>query len=74
MSPDELRRAYSSFFKSSAGKYFMDTINDLVESNHVKAEDNPELARDFAQRAKGMREIGAHVKSVVAEGKKPISK
>lgn len=68
MTTIELRRAYQSFFlKNEAGKQFMTSIEKMIESQHAQAENTPELARDYAQRAKGVREVMSHIKSLTAE-------
>lgn len=67
----ELKSAYEAFFiKHEAGQHFMDSVLEIVASNHTKAEDDPELARDYVQRAKGVKEVIAHINSVMAGGKK----
>lgn len=71
MTKDELTRAYENFFlKSEAGKWFMKTMTDTINANYTKAENTPELARDMVQRAKGIREVEAHLFSVLG-GSKP---
>ena len=66
-----MQKEYQNFFvKSEAGKSFIAEVERLIESNHAKSETSPELSRDFAQRAKGNREIIEHIQSVVAEIKK----
>lgn len=48
--------AYKAFFESPAGIQCLTSVKALVDSNHQSAEDTPELARDYMQRAKGNRE------------------
>ena len=69
-----IRTPYQNFFlKTEEGKYFLSEINRLIEANHEFAEREPELARDFSQRAKGNREVLEHIQSAVAELKgKPM--
>ena len=72
MSLEEKRRAYQSFFLTNdAGKQFMITLSDLINAQHSKAEDTPELSRDYAQRAKGVREVMSHINSLTADRSKP---
>jgi len=72
MNIDEQRRGYQGFFLSSdAGKHFTGKILEMIETNHAKAESEPEMARDYAQRAKGMREVLSHIKSTLAGGQTP---
>lgn len=72
MNPEEQRRAYQSFFQvSEAGKEFLQMLANLLESNHIKAENDPDHSRDFAQRSKGVREIISHIQSVTADQEKP---
>lgn len=69
MNPDELARAYEAFFtKSEAGKYFMSQIHEAINDAHEKAEDNPEFAQAYTQRAKGVRSVLAHIQSVQSVG------
>jgi hypothetical protein len=64
MKREDIKRAYDQFFnKTDAGKYFIEYVNSYVAGQHDKAEDNPELARDFTQSAKGAREIMKHIRS-----------
>lgn len=68
---NELKSAYEAFFiKHEAGKHFMETVLQIIADEHTKAEDNPELARDYVQRAKGVKEVIAHINSVMAGGRK----
>lgn len=65
------RVAYQNFFlKTDEGKDFIAEITRQIAANHEKSEKDPELSRDYAQRAKGNREILEHIQSVVAEPKK----
>jgi hypothetical protein len=71
MTADQLRRSYQNFFiKDTQGQHFMETLNDLIKSEHEAAESNPELSRDHTQRAKGIRIVIEHITSVSAERKK----
>ena len=72
MSSEELRRAYTAFFKQSeAGKQFMQTIDTMISSQHEKGEKEPDHARDYSQRAKGIREILSKIQSVTADQRAP---
>ena len=64
-------KAYELFFKESAsGQDFVAELIRLIAENHQKAEDQPNSARDFAQRAKGVREVLSHIQSVMTPVKK----
>lgn len=64
MKRDDIKKAYDQFFNNSDfGKYFIDYIESYIAGQHNKAEDTPELARDFVQSAKGAREILKHIRS-----------
>lgn len=65
-------KEYRTFFESLAGQQFLTTVRGILDSNHGKAEDTPESARDYMQRAKGNREVLDHINSVTAERNKPI--
>lgn len=58
--------AYITFFASPAGIELLTTISSLIDSNHQKAENDPNLARDFVQRAKGVRDVQNVIKSMIA--------
>jgi hypothetical protein len=67
-----LRDAYRNYFlKSEPGRYFMEQLDKQLDDNHRAAENDPELARDYVQRAKGIREIQVHIESVSAERRLP---
>lgn len=71
---NEKRRAYQAFFlKNEHGVAFMEQMLSLIEQQHEQAEKNPELARDFTQRAKGLRLAIEHIQATAA-GRKPIEK
>lgn len=71
----EVRAEYKRFFhETEAGRYFLDEIARLRATNHQKAENDPELARDFMQRAKGNTEVTDHISSVLTDIKKGSSK
>lgn len=56
--------AYVQFFESPAGLELLTTLATMIDSEHQHAEDNPELARDHTQRAKGMRSVQNIIKSL----------
>lgn len=71
MNPKTQADAYREFFfKSEAGKEFIKEVNRLITDSHEDAEKNPELARDYVQRAKGNRQLLEHITSVTTEIKK----
>lgn len=72
MKPDALRVAFKTFFKESdPGQHFIKKVLSEIDSQHQKAEKDPELARDYTQRAKGMREVLELIQSTMAERGKP---
>jgi len=58
-------RQYHSFFKARGGQHLMKIITEIITSNHLKAEVDPKLSRDYVQRAKGAREVVDHIQSVL---------
>ena len=71
MKQEELRPAYDQFFfKSEAGRHFLKTITDQIETYHKQAEQLPEFSRDLVQTAKGCREVLNHITSVTTVIKK----
>lgn len=65
MNKKDLENAYAQFFdKSQAGQYFVKELHRMIQSAHEDSENYPELSRDHAQRAKGMRMIVDHITSV----------
>lgn len=61
----ELKKQYQAFFKAKGGEHLISIITEIVSSNHLKAEADPNLARDYVQRAKGAREVLDHIQSVL---------
>jgi hypothetical protein len=58
MDSKEIQIKYRDFFKDSqAGEHFTNSLAYLIEQNHHKAENEPDNARDYTQRAKGVREV-----------------
>lgn len=65
----KLSAEYIVFFASPAGLQLLTTITGMIDSNHEKAENVPEHARDHVQRAKGNREVLNLIKSLMIERK-----
>lgn len=57
-----------AFFQTATGQQFYSVISGIIDSKHQKGEDNPELARDYMQQAKGVREVVNLVDSIKAGG------
>lgn len=71
MKQEQLKPAYDQFFyKSDAGRHFLKTITDMIETYHKQAEQLPEFSRDLVQSAKGCREVMNHITSVTTLMKK----
>lgn len=68
--PKELASGYRNFLKTEEGKYFTDTLDEIIDNQHAEAERDPALARDYTQRAKGVRLVVEHIQSVVGGVKK----
>lgn len=66
----EIKKAYNTFFRSKGGQHLTSIITEIITSNHLKAEQSPELARDYVQRAKGAREVLDHINSVLSTKEK----
>lgn len=62
----DIKKQYNSFFRAKGGEHLISIITEIVASNHLKAEQSPELARDYVQRAKGAREVLDHIQSVLS--------
>lgn len=68
-----MANAYRNFFvDSQAGEDFVKKLNQLIDSNHRKGEDEPERARDYMQRAKGIREVVSQINSLCVVTKKQL--
>lgn len=65
----ELAKQHRIYFESDAGKELLQSLQVQITAMHQKAENSPELARDFAQRAKGIREALDIISSMIAERK-----
>lgn len=71
MKQEDLAKAYAQFFtQTEAGKYFVRQLEETIETQHRLAETVPELSRDYAQTAKGVRGIMDHIESVLMLPKK----
>ena len=68
----KLKDSYKNFFRTEEGEYFLKMITDIISNNHLQAEEQPELARDYVQRAKGAREVLDHIRSVMGSKGKPM--
>jgi hypothetical protein len=68
----DVKAAYNNFFRAKGGEHLMHIITDIIASNHLKAEERPELSRDYVQRAKGAREIVDHIQSVLGSKDKSM--
>jgi hypothetical protein len=63
---------YHEFFvESPEGIAYIRVLKRLIGQQHERAEKSPELARDFTQRAKGIREAMDQALSMSTEVKKP---
>lgn len=72
MTTIEKRRRYQGFFLSDeAGQEFMTQLQAIIADNHTKAENEPALAREYSQRAKGVREVISHIQSLTTERSNP---
>ena len=68
MDSSQIKTAYKTFFEQSdAGEYFMNSLDNLIDSKHKEAEKNPELARDHTQRACGVRDVQNMIKVMTAD-------
>lgn len=66
---------YRDFFvDSQAGSDLLKSIQKLITVEHTKAENEPDLARDHVQRAKGIREVINLINSKTAQTQKPYEK
>lgn len=63
----QFQAAYQQFFESPAGLEFVKTLTDIIDNQHQKAENEPERASAYTQRAKGIREALQVIQSVTAE-------
>lgn len=64
MTGEELTKGYERFFSADEGKEMLDVLGSLIIDQHRKAENDPELSRDYTQRAKGIRLVVDHINSV----------
>lgn len=71
MNHEQLAKEYKAFFvESEAGRNYIAELERLINDAHKDAEDTPELARDYVQRAKGTRDALNHIIAVGTEIKK----
>jgi hypothetical protein len=68
----DIKLEYNAFFKNKGGQHLLEIITEIVSSNHLRAEADPELSRDFVQRAKGAREVLDHIQSVLGAKEKSM--
>jgi hypothetical protein len=62
---------YRDFFiESVEGQAYLRALEDLIQAEHTKAEDNPPMSRDHTQRAKGLREAINQAAVMSTESKK----
>lgn len=64
MTGAELTKAFERFFSADEGKEFLDKLGTLIIAQHREAENDPDYARDFTQRAKGIRLVVDYISSV----------
>jgi hypothetical protein len=64
-------RYHEFFIESPEGVQYIRTLDEMISQQHEKAEKSPESARDFTQRAKGIREALDQARSMSTEVKKP---
>jgi hypothetical protein len=62
----QFSKDYKFFFQSPAGVEFMKFLDIALDSNHTSAENEPDNARDYMQRAKGVRQVMNYIQSVMA--------
>jgi hypothetical protein len=68
MTQDERLRAYKAFFvESPAGQEFMQELTRLINSAHEDAEEDPNLARDYTQHARGVRQVIGYINGSLTE-------
>lgn len=64
-------RYHDFFINSEEGIAYVRILKKMISQQHEKAEKSPELARDFTQRAKGIREALNQALTMSTEAKKP---
>lgn len=58
-------KVYKDFFENTEeGVQLMNSLHKLIDNNHKSAENDGETARDYTQRAKGIREVINHINSL----------
>jgi hypothetical protein len=59
---------YRAFFiDNPTGQELLNSFNEIISTQHTKAENDPDHARDYTQRAKGVREAISLIHSLSAE-------
>lgn len=53
----EVRTRFGNFLASHEGELFIHKLDSMIDEAHSNAENNPELSRDYTQRAKGIRSV-----------------
>jgi len=59
-----LRESYKNFKESVSGIHYFAKINDMIESHHKLAEENPESAAYEMKQAAGLREALNYIRSM----------
>jgi hypothetical protein len=63
-----LSKVYRTFFfETVEGQHFMTKLEDMIKSRHEDAEKKPDYARDFTQRALGIRDVKNMISSLTAD-------
>lgn len=70
MDNDEIQRYRAFFIESIDGQKYIQKLHEAITRAHEDAEKNPELARDYTQRAKGVRTALETINSLTAGIKK----
>ena len=65
----ELRRLNRDYLSSPAGDAFIKKLEWLIDEEHKKAENNPELASHFTSRAAGIRTVKSELIAISQEAK-----
>jgi hypothetical protein len=57
-----VKKGYTTFFNhTNEGEFFLNALEEMINTKHRQAEDNPENARDFTQQALGIRDVIEHI-------------
>lgn len=65
-----VNKFHDFFYESAEGQQYVKALEQAISEKHSKAELNPELSRDFVQRAAGVREALSLIKTLSTEAKK----